>query len=369
MQRILQVVGKMDRAGAETMIMNLYRAIDRTQFQFDFVVFSDLKGDYDDEIKSLGGEIFVINESNPIKRMFDLKKLLSNRTEYKIIHCHTLFSNGFHVLAGKMAKVPYRISHSHNTSAKSNNKIVASIYHYLSRKIIKKYSTHFIGCGIAAGRFLFTNQKQVLFLPNSIDTVSFSKIGELSKDYLNSEFNLDNSCLKIIQIGRLQAVKNHVFSLEIAQKLKEKNIQIKMFFVGQGSLDSEIREKIKLKNLTDEVIMLGVRSDIPHLLAGSDVMLMPSLHEGFPVVLVEAQSTGTPSLISDSISSEVDLNLELVEFESLNSSIDEWVNKIMIIKNKKNIEKAERMRRLEEQGFDIYSSVKILSSFYQSMLN
>lgn len=367
MKRIVHIVGKMDRAGAETMIMNLYRTIDRTQFQFDFVTFSKEKGDYDEEIKSLGGKVFHIAEKNPIKRMFRLQAFLEAHPEYQIVHAHTLFSNAFHVWAAKMAKVPYRISHSHNTSAQSKNKFIARLYHGISKIIIEKNTTHFIGCGLAAGKFLFPAQDQVLMLPNSVDTKYFAAIGEKEKEYINQEFGTTSSCLKIIQLGRLQTVKNHSFSLKIAEKLKGKGIEFQMFFVGQGDLKKEIAAQIKEKNLTKEVLLVGLRSDISQLLAGADVMLMPSLHEGFPVVLVEAQSVGIPSLVSDSVSPEVDLNVSLVEFESLHAPTDRWIEKLISLKSKERLTKDIRLKKLGDQGFDIYTSVNILSSLYDSL--
>lgn len=367
MKRIVHIVGKMDRAGAETMIMNLYRTIDRTQFQFDFVTFSEEKGDYDEEIKSLGGKVFHIAEKNPIKRMFRLKALLEAHPDYQIVHAHTLLSNAFHVWAAKMANVPYRIVHAHSTNDISHRSFLGRVYKKGSVLLINNYTTHFIGCGTEPAQFLFPRQKGVLILPNSIDTKYFATIGEKEEEYINQEFGTTSSCLKIIQLGRLQTVKNHSFSLKIAEKLKEKGIEFQMFFVGQGDLKKEIAAQIKEKNLAKQVHLVGLRSDIPQLLAGADVMIMPSLHEGFPVVLVEAQSVGLPSLVSDSVSPEVDLNVGLVEFESLHDPIDHWIEKLISLKSKERLTKDIRLKKLGDQGFDIYTSVKILSSLYESL--
>lgn len=367
MQRILHVIGKMDRAGAETMIMNLYRKIDKAQFQFDFIVFSKQAGDFDEEIKSLGGRIFTILGRNAIIRMFQLKKLLLNHPEYKIIHCHTLFSNAFHILSGKMAHLPFRIAHSHNTSDQSKNKVIGLLYTSISKMIMHKYATHFISCGKAAAEFLFPKEKDVLILPNSIDTAFFAEIGHSEKDYLNKEFDIDDSFLKIIQVGRLLTVKNHIFSIKIALDLKSKNIPFKMFFIGQGDLYNQIKNEIKRNNLEQHVLLLGLRSDIPEIMAGADVMLMPSLHEGFPVVLVEAQAVGLPSVISDSISLEVDLNVGLIKFESLNNTTENWINNLVSIKRLKKMNAQDRLKELAVQGFDIHSSVETISELYKVM--
>ena len=117
MKRILHVVGGMDRAGAETMLMNLYRKLDRNNFQFDFVYFRERKCDYDDEILALGGRIFRVSMGgNPISRTFRLKKLIQKEAPFHAVHCHMLFSNALHILAAYYAKIDMRISHSHNTS-------------------------------------------------------------------------------------------------------------------------------------------------------------------------------------------------------------------------------------------------------------
>lgn len=365
MQRILHITGTMDRAGAETMIMNLYRVIDRRKFQFDFVTFSNKIGDYEEEIESLGGKIYRVNERNVIKRTILLKKLLEEHPEYKIIHGHTLLSNGFHVWAAMKAGVPKRIVHAHSTNDISNKSLVGRLYKRIALKLIDKYATHYIGCGLAPARYLFPKQNNVLILPNSIDTVYFAKVGLNNKNYINDELKIDNSCLKLIQIGRLQTVKNHLFSLRIAEKLKEKGVSFKMLFVGQGELKDSLLKEIKDRKLTNEVVLTGLRTDIPQLLVGSDVMLMPSLHEGFPVVLVEAQSAGIPSLISDTVSPEVDLGVNLVEFESLESPIANWIEKIMELKIKDKMDQSLRLDRIMKKGFDIHSSVGTLTNLYK----
>tara|TARA_B110000503_G_scaffold142338_1_gene238803 strand:- start:9076 stop:10188 length:1113 start_codon:yes stop_codon:yes gene_type:complete len=366
-KRILHIIGSMNRAGAETMLMNLYRVIDKNKYQFDFVYFIDDTSDYDSEILVLGGRIFKIADTNPLKRMLALTKLLRLHPEFQIVHCHTLFSNAFHLFATKIAHVPYRIAHSHNTSDLSKNRLISTLYQNCSKLIIKKYATHYVGCGRAAVEFLFPQQKEVLLLPNAVDTNYFSEIGTIQSNYINSEFNLNNDCLKIIQVGRLQKVKNPFFSMEVANEMKRKGINFKIFFVGQGELYDTLKRQISDKNLTKEIYLLGLRKDIPQLMAGADVLLMPSLYEGFPVVLVESQSVGLPALISDKISSEVDMKVNLIEFESLNSGVSNWVDKLLKLKSKEQLALKLRLQKIAEQGFDIHSSNKLLMNLYNSM--
>lgn len=364
MKRILHIVGKMDRAGAESMLMNLYRAIDRTEIQFDFVVFTKDKGDFDDEIKALGGKIIPILSSNPLERMKELKEFLLKHKEYQIVHAHTLFSIGLHLRAAQQAGVKYRIAHSHNTSDVKQGTLVGEIYHRIARMLIKKHATHYIGCGDAASKFLFPWKKDVLILPNSIDVNQWNTIGKNNKDYISKAFQYQG--LKIIQVGRLQPVKNHEFSLNLAAYMQSKNIDFKLFIVGQGELKDEIQRKIKENKLENSVELLGLRTDIAELMAGADVMLMPSLHEGFPVVLVESQAVGLRAVIADTISSEVDLRIGLVDFLSLEDDLEKWTQKI-VEKPTQSMNDQQRVEKLTIQGYDINNNALQLSDLYKQM--
>ena len=362
MIKVLQIVGKMDRAGAETMLMNLYRHIDRTQIQFDFVTFTKDKGDYDDEIQALGGKIIPLSGTNSIQRMFELDSFLKKHPEYQIVHTHVLLNNVFHLLAAKQAGVKRRISHSHNTS-NGEMKGIKKIYELWAKKVINSLSTHKISCGKESAEYLFNNIENVWLLNNAIDLKKYSEISKNNKEYWLTLRKVKG--LKLIQVGRLNEVKNHQFSLEIAKKLKEKGVEFTFFIVGQGPLESFLKEKVKEYFLTDCVYFLGVRDDVPELMAGADLMLMPSLHEGFPVVLVESQAIGIDTITSLNISSEVDLGLDLIDFQDINF-VDDWVS--AILKWKKSIQSSGRIfSLLKEKGFDVKSNAEDLKDYYGSL--
>lgn len=364
MIRVLHIIGKMDRAGAETMLMNLYRHIDRTQIQFDFVTFTKDKGDYDDEIQALGGKIIPLNASNSIQRMFELKSFLKKHSEYKIIHSHVLLNNAFHLFAAKKAGIQHRISHSHNTS-NGKSGILANFYEKFARYLNKSLATKKIACGKEAANYLFNTTENVWLLNNAIDLERYLDISAHNKDYWSTLRKAKD--LKLIQVGRLNQVKNHAFSLEIARKLKEKGINFTFFIIGQGPLEDSIRKNVQEYGLEENVFLLGVRNDVPNLMAGADVMLMPSLHEGFPVVLVESQAIGLPSILSENIAREVDLNLGLVKFLSLDN-IDSWVE---TLKNQKNepIPQSEIYTCLQASGFDVKKNSVDLLNFYKHLSN
>lgn len=363
MQRILHIVGKMDRAGAETMLMNLYRNIDRKQVQFDFVTFTTDQGDYDEEIFALGGRIYPILAKNPIERMLKLTAFLKEHSEYQIVHAHMLLNNAFHLLAAKKAGVPHRISHSHNTS-NGKSGIIAKLYEKFAIYLNKILSTKKIACGKEAAEYLFNTSENVWLLNNAIDLQLYNEISLNNKNSWKA-VKSDLRGLKIIQVGRLNEVKNHDFSLEIAKRLKEQGVDFTFFIVGQGPLEGSIRKNIQDYGLEKNVFLLGVRSDVPQLMAGSDVMLMPSLHEGFPVVLVESQAVGLLSLISDRIAPEVDLDLDLVNFLSLDN-VDTWVKALMNQKDK-SVSQSEIYTCLQASGFDVKRNATDLLNFYKDL--
>ena len=286
MKRILHIIGKMDRAGAETMLMNLYRHIDRSKIQFDFITFTTDKGDYDDEIIAMGGKVIPILAKNSIGRFFKLQQFLKANPEYEIIHSHVLLNNAFHLMAAKSAGINHRISHSHNTSNGTNSKL-KKLYEIWAKKTIQKLATYRIACGIEAAQYLYGTADDVLILKNAIDLKNYMDIAINQKSYWDNIF--PHKGLKLIQVGRLTEVKNHEFSLKISKALKEQGFEFTFFIIGQGRLDNKIRDLINQYELSENVYLLGVREDVPELMAGADVMVMPSLYEGFPVVLVESQ--------------------------------------------------------------------------------
>lgn len=365
MKRILQVVGGMDRAGAETMLMNLYRKLNKNKYQFDFVYFRNTKCDYDDEILKLGGRIFRISNQNPISRSVQLKKLILREAPFHAVHCHMLFSNAFHILAAYFAKTDMRISHSHNTSDINSKSFTGRLYQRFSKLIMANFSTHFIACGQKAGDFLFPKVKNVEYLLNAIDVESFSENRIKNRSFLHKELIVDEETIIILQIGRLAPVKNHNFTIEFAKYLKKEEIKFRIAIVGAGALEEELKSKVNTYQLQNEVLFLGVRSDVPNILAGTDVMIMPSFHEGFPVVLVETQASGVPSLIADTISEEVDMNLNLVVFENLNASFDNWKEKLLLLSTQKEIDEKEILKILTVKGLNINETVKKLEQIYE----
>lgn len=361
-KRILHIVSKMDRAGAETMLMNLYRHTDRAKIQFDFITCANEAGDYDAEIEALGGKVIPIIARNPITRMLKLRKFLQQHSEYKIVHAHMSLSNAFHLLAAKNAGVEHRISHSHSTK-NSKRGIVEKIYEKWALLTNRHIATCKIACGELAARYLFGTTRDVLLLPNAVDIEQMVTVAENSRDYINREFR--ESGLKIIQVGRLYKVKNHTFSLKIAEELKRRQVNFTIYIIGQGPLEKDLKQQVQDKLLIDNIKFLGVRTDITELMASADYMIMPSLSEGFPVVLVESQTVNLMTIVSKEVSDEVDLGVGLIDFLPIDSAI-KWADRLSESK-RPNIPKEKVINVLKSSGFDVALSAEKLAKMYMNL--
>lgn len=360
-RRILHIVGRMDRAGAETMIMNIYREIDRSQYQFDFIYFTSDRCDFDDEIEALGGRIFHASGSNSITRSLNLWRIL-RKNNWTVVQSHTLFSSGLNLLAAKVAGVPRRIAHSHNTSDINSVAVIGRFYQFCMRWILAWVSTDCVACGKAAASYLFTDKEHVEIIPNAVDICRFIEAnGYATKKALA----IPDGVITILQVGRLMAVKNHNWSVRLAAALKDAGIDFQMLFVGDGPDSDAIKEQINFLGLQQNIRLLGVRHDIPELMAASDVMLMPSLYEGFPVVLVESQASGLPAVISNTIYPEVDLGLGLVHFVELDNSPQCWIEKVLNSIKQPEVDLLIRQQRLETHGFSSKAGALRLVSLYR----
>ena len=359
MIRILHIVGRMDRAGAETMVMNLYREIDRSKFQFDFVYFTNSPCDYDAEIEALGGRIYRIPGSNAFARPFALWRLL-RRGQWSIVHSHTLFSSGLHLLAARLAGVPHRVAHAHSTRDANNASRAGQRYQRVMRAVLGWAPTSYVACGVAAAEYLFPGRRATV-VPNAIDIDRFAGA---SGTHIRKQLDVSDDDLVILQVGRFMPMKNHAFSIHIAAALRAAGVDFRMLFVGTGPGRVEIDALVGTYQLQDRVTLLGLREDIPELMAAADVMLMPSLHEGFPVVLVESQAAGLPALVSSAISPEVDLGLGLVESLGLDEPAGPWAEAVRRTALVSVPEQGVRRGALSARGFSSTSGARLLEEVY-----
>ena len=355
MIRVLHVVTIMNRGGLETMIMNYYRKIDRSKIQFDFLVHRYEKGAYDNEILSLGGKIYRISRLNPFSLGYRKKlNTFFMENNYDYIHVHQDCMSSIVLKYAYKNNIRIRIAHSHNANQDKNLKYIIKL---LYKKFIPKYATHLFACGKEAGDWMFGNSRYFI-VNNAIDAGKYRFNIEV-RNKMRKKLNLSNQ-LVIVHVGRFNHQKNHPFLIDIFNELNKLNNNVVLFLIGDGNDRYVIEKKVKELDLSTKVKFLGIRNDVSDLLQARDIFLLPSYYEGLSLASVEAQASGLPCLISDTIPIECK-KTDLVWQMSLNKSSKQWAEKIIELSK---IERIDTYEKIKKENFDINENVKWLSDFY-----
>ena len=357
--RILHIVTYMGRGGLETMLMNYYRSIERNQIQFDFLVHRKERAVYDDEIEKLGGKIYRLSRLNPWNPQYikELNEFFEEHKEYRIVHCHLDCMSSIPLKVAKKAGVPIRIAHAHSSNQDKNIKYIPKLYF---KKKIPMVATQLFACSKSAGDWMF-GQSDVQVLQNAIDAKQYD-FNNKTRCKIRKQLGLENEYV-LGHVGRFSSVKNHTFLIDVFERLKKTEANVKLLLVGDGEKYSEIEEKVKNKRLSEDVIFLGLRSDVNLIMQAMDVFLLPSLYEGLPVTMVEAQAAGLPCLISDRVPLECKIT-DLVYQVALDESLEIWIEKILDVKK---IRRDSTYDVIKEAGFDIYDNAKKLQEFYKKL--
>lgn len=363
MIRVLQVVNAADRGGAETMVMNLYRHIDRDKIQFDFTNHNGREAAYDSEIRSLGGLVLYLPKFkgyNYFQYVSAWKRLFREHPEYNIVHIHN------YNIAGIVAKVARRmgvktiITHSHST--RLNMSWIKKQVFYRFYNSLLKNSNHRFACGNNAGKFLFGN-KSFTVVPNAIDTSIF-RFNQEARKALRDRLGITGGIKLYGHVGTFRSPKNHSFLIDIFSEIYKADNTVKLVLIGSGELMEGIKAKVSELALNDAVVFMGQCQNVHEWLSAFDVFLMPSLWEGLPVSVVEAQCSGLPCIISDVIDRDVDLTGQ-VKFLSLNESATQWATTI------DSVSQTDRIKMghiIESSIYNICTATKWLSDFYQNSL-
>ena len=352
--RILCVFGSLDRGGAETMCMNLYRHIDRSKIQFDFIKHTEEKCAYEDEIRALGGSIFAaprFKGTNLIQYQNWWKKHLTLHPEHHIIHGHYFTISKFYFsVCKRMRKVT--IGHSHTDTYKNPAAIL--LFHG-----VESLCDYRLACSEKAGKLLYPH-KDFVVLKNAIDVREYIYDPSVAEE-VRKEFALGDTFV-LGAVGTIKEVKNPLGMVEILKAVVRERPNTKLLWVGSdGGMRGQVVEKLKEYALQDNVIFTGVRSDVNRLLQAMDVFLMPSFSEGIPVSLIEAQAAGLRCFVSESVSREVDITgrcafLPLGDYA-------QWAREIM----EAELNHEDTYEQIVMAGYDICSTAAWLQDFYLSI--
>ena len=361
MIRILQVVPDMRPGGLETLIMNLYRNIDRDLVQFDFLVHYSKRAFYDDEIEKMAGKKYRFSfreDNNFIKYINDLDMFFKiSGSKYKVVHGHMASLAFIYLYFAKKYGCVMRIIHSHNTSTSKNLKGV------LKNKLIK-FSTinanTYFACGINAGKYLFKN-KLFEIIKNGIELEHF-KYNEKIREKYRKMLNMSNN-LVVGHVGRFNIQKNHMFLLDIFKNIFELNSTARLILIGSGELEDKIKEKVKKLRLGKNIIFMGTRHDVAELYQAMDVFILPSLFEGLPVVSAECQAAGLPMLVSDRVTDEMAVS-PIIKYESLKSDSKVWAQKALELSR---LPRTDYCDSLYSNGYSIKEEAEKLVKYYKKV--
>ena len=362
--RILQVIGQMNRGGAESMIMNLYRAIDKNRVQFDFVEHFPSRTAYDDEIEKNEGVIYRCPQFTPktviryIKWWNDF--FSSKGRQYHIIHGHIGSSAAIYLRIAKKHGL-YTIAHSH--SAGYENNLHGFFYRVLSFPT-RYIADHYFACSKEAGISRYGKKvgndiQRCQVINNAINSKLFV-YNQAIRDAYRAELGLEKHKIVIGHVGRFIPVKNHAFLLDLICELRKVIPDISLLLIGDGPLKPEIEEKSKDAGVDDITIFSGVRSDVAQLMQAMDFFVFPSLFEGLPVSLIEAQAAGLKCLCSDCITLDADVtgNCSFLPLDNL----EVWVE---TVKKELLYEREDYSRVIEDAGYDVSRTAFMMTDFYE----
>ena len=366
MLRVLHSVSNMARAGIETTLMNYYREIDRSQIQFDFLANKPVPGEYDEEIRSMGGRVFVSTGLNPLhypqyKRF--MAELLHSNPEIGILHAHNEAMGYYALQSAKDAGLPVRIAHAHSTRIIRDYKYPLKL---VCKQLIPGAATDYWGCGRDAGIYYFGEkrwQASGFVLRNAIDVSRFAFRQEI-RDRLRQLHGLEN-CFVIGHVGRFNVAKNHSRLLDIFAEITKAVPEARLVLIGTGELEQSVKEKARDMGIQDKVLFLGQMPDVSEWYQAMDCFVLPSLFEGLPVVGIEAQAAGLPCFFSDRVTDEALLS-PAARRVSLQAEDAEWAREILAVRQSET-DRPRGMDVVRQAGYDIHVEARKLQEIYLEM--
>lgn len=358
--RILHILDSLDMGGIEVFLMNLYRSIDRSQIQFDFLIFKK-ENYFEEEVKSYGSIIFNGAGLSYMAQIKFIANIIRDH-DYNIVHCHNCSLKGLvkEVLPVKLSnRQIIVIAHSHNTGTPSNT-LIDKIKRYLLKKVITNCSDYLFACSYKAGvsKFIENKRKPIAVIKNGINTrrLIFDKT---VRKTIRKQLNIKDDEMVFGTVGRLETQKNHKFLLMVYKEYLKTEKYSKLLIVGNGEKWEELHELVDELEIRNNVIFTGNQSNVNSYLMAMDIFVFPSLYEGLGIAVIEAQASGLPCLVADNIPQEAEIS-DL--FHRLPLKIDVWINALKHIR--KNMERSEYYRQVITSGYDINVIAKELSDFY-----
>lgn len=354
MRRAVYIVTSMDAGGAETVFMKFYRALDRSRYQLDFCVSSDSPGFYDDEIRELGGRIVHTikkSEGGPIASFRRLKDIAREGGYCTAVRSSQHSLSALDLLAMRAGGVPRTVFRSSNTGTVTNSSKEAAL-HRMFRPLIGLAATSYVAPSTEAGLYMFgksgVNSDKFSILHNAVDLQEFA-YREDARKQIRGELGIPEDAFVVGHVGRFNQQKNHTFLLNVFAEVARKRDDSVLLLLGKGELLESVRQKAKSIGLSDRVVFAGVRRDAALCYSAMDVLAFPSLYEGLPNVVIEAQANGLPCIISSAITLEAAINGNVVSMP-LSAGARSWCEAVFHMSGRRAEDGASELR---SAGYDI----------------
>lgn len=368
--RVLHVLGGLNRGGVERWLIELTRHIDRRIVQFDFVVHEPQRGTYESEIRDLGGQVFrCMPPANPILYSFRFLELLRRQGPYDVVHSHVHSFSGLIMCIAKIAGVPRRVSHSHTVQASQRKQWSGMRHLYVrgTQGLIRCFASSGIAVSGESAADLFGSDwnldRRWEVFPCAIDLTTYYRTTDSSA--VRRALSLPESAFLIGHIGRFVPLKNHSFLLEVAESVARRRPDAMFLFVGEGPLRGEIERRASKLGLGN-VRFVGPRDDIPSLLAAMDLFVFPSLFEGVPLAVVEAQATGLDCIVASHLPVELEAMPQMVHRLPLQAQL--WADALCefrIAPGRRTANREAAALTLAASNFNIDRSLEVLLQHYQ----
>ena len=362
--RVLCVITvRMAYEGVTMSALNFVRNIDRARAHIDFVAIGEPEPGIKAEIENMGCRVHVIDGrlKNPASYMLRLMKLVRSGG-YDIVHAHgNSCTLAIEMMAAWLGGARVRVAHSHNSYCKFMK------LHKLLRPAFNALYTDAFACGEEAGKWLFRNRPYRV-IRNATESRKYAFDSKLRSEY-RKELGLENEFV-IGSVANMNEQKNHGFMIDVFAELRKRRSDVKLVLVGDGPLRSGIEQKIVELGISDDVIILGTRNDVPGLLQAFDVMMLTSLYEGFPCVLVEWQCAGLRTLVSDKVTPDADMT-GLLEYLPIDNGTDCWVEALEFMQADpdRDMTSANAVMQIRNKGYDILKNAQDMQKFYIDAAN
>ena len=362
MRKILQIPTGLYGTGEQQIARDIGLNRDRDRLDVHYVVCTDHVDCYEPQLFAAGCPVhhLPLHARKPAYyyELFKALRALMREEAFDAVHAHCMFQSGIVMCAAKTAGVPIRITHSHNTSKVRHP--FSGIYDAVMRRLILANATELVGCGHAAGEYLFGKKafrKRGKVILNGIDVDRFC-FREEARRAKRAELLLDGRFV-IGNVARLGPAKNQAFLIRLMPEILKRRPEALLLLVGEGTERSGLEQLIHELRLEKNVLLTGSVSDVESCLCAMDVFALPSLFEGIPLTVLEAQANGLPCLISENVPEETVLT-DLVRTIPLNRPAD-WIHGLCTAERPRGGQYAEELR---VKGADHHSMLNGIYALY-----